>query len=420
MATKYWLGTADAVKQTATLQITAYDASTTYGITIGGVSVTVTAAGNANDTADSLATACSNSTHPYFQAVDFSCGESSDLVTLEAEVAGVPFTWDGTATSGSGTISEADTVVNSGPNDWTTAANWSTGTIPVNSDDVVISDNSVNICWGFSQSAVGLDSLKIEKTYTGRIGLRSTEFATTADGDTYSTVTKYEYRDTYLAIGTDVADIGVFNGTGSPNGSGRIKINFGTASAQITIHDTASNATETGLCACRILANHTGTDIFIRSAPGGFGVAVDAPDETSTIGDCNISATDASTRVILSAGVTITNWLQEGGDNMFAAPDNSSLNLVTVHGGTLQTDGAIRVNTGYLYGGEWIVNHTGGTNNTFATVHHYGGTLDFSQSLTEKTMSTYAVYPGASLKRSDALTIVTHTITDGVDTVTYS
>ena len=69
MATKYWKGTATAVAQVSSATVTAYDAATTYKITVGAGNntVVISAPGttDANGTAAALRTAWNASTHPY-------------------------------------------------------------------------------------------------------------------------------------------------------------------------------------------------------------------------------------------------------------------------------------------------------------------------------------------------------------------
>ncbi len=53
---------------------------------------------------------------------------------------------------------------------WTTAANWSPATVPVDDDDVIVNAGSVSIDDGLDQSAIDLDSMFIGGDYTGEVG----------------------------------------------------------------------------------------------------------------------------------------------------------------------------------------------------------------------------------------------------------
>ena len=151
MATTYWLGTATAVAQVDTVQITADDAATTYILTVGGKTITTAGSGTGvNDTATALKDAWNASTVAYFTGV--TATSSTDTVTLTADTAGVPFTAASSVTGGTGTIgSVTSSTANAGPNAWDTAENWSGGSVPTGSDDVIIADTSTNICWGLAQ-----------------------------------------------------------------------------------------------------------------------------------------------------------------------------------------------------------------------------------------------------------------------------
>jgi hypothetical protein len=165
MGKNNWIGGASAVAQVTTVQVTAYDAASTYKLTVGAQVISTIAAGGVNATATALAAAWNASTHPYFAAV--TAVASTDTVTLTADTAGVPFVVTSSKTGGTGTIGAASTsTASAGPNDYSTAANWSLGAVPVNSDEVYIRGNVVVILWGLAQSGVTPALLSIEKTVT--------------------------------------------------------------------------------------------------------------------------------------------------------------------------------------------------------------------------------------------------------------
>ena len=93
MATMRWKGAAQAVAQVTTVAITAYDATTTYKLTINGKTVSTSAAGSANATAAALVTAWNASTDPELAEVTASGSTSpltltGDTAELAADVAG--------------------------------------------------------------------------------------------------------------------------------------------------------------------------------------------------------------------------------------------------------------------------------------------------------------------------------------------
>jgi hypothetical protein len=165
MGTVYFTGKAAAVAQVGTVQITGMDgtpANTTYILTVGGQTVSAVGDTDADTTAAALAAAWNASTHVYFTGITASA--TTDTITLTADTAGVPFVAVSSVSGGTGTIGAySATTASAGPNDWSTAANWSGGAVPVNDDDVILNASGVNICWGLDQSAVELDSLTLEK-----------------------------------------------------------------------------------------------------------------------------------------------------------------------------------------------------------------------------------------------------------------
>ncbi len=54
--------------------------------------------------------------------------------------------------------------------DWGTAANWSTASVPVDSDTVQFNAGSTDVTSGLDQNAIGLTLLMISQDYTGNIG----------------------------------------------------------------------------------------------------------------------------------------------------------------------------------------------------------------------------------------------------------
>lgn len=412
MSTKYWLGQADPVVQVATVQITADDAATTYTLTIGGVAVSAPGSGiDVDTTALFLQVFLDAQTHPYFAAITWTV--STDTVTGTADVAGAPFIAVSSVSGGTGTMGAVTvTTAATGPNHWDEADNWSDGVVPVNADVVYFENSSVNVCWGVDQAAVDLASLIIQQTYTGKIGLDRTVFATSSDGDD-TDATKSEYRDHYLDIGWDVCDVGFHAGPGSPAGSQRLKLNNDKAGASTTtIHNTSFAASETGQTAVRLLAAHASADVLVRLAPGGVGIAVDEPAETSTVGTVSISDNSSSSRVVVSSGVTLSAFEQQGGNNLLDAA--AGITSVACLDGILAIEGDFTITTLSVEGGVVNDQHVKSSGNAVTTANLFGGTLDLTGSRQARTLATVALSKGATLKAdSDVITITTLTEPDG-------
>ena len=394
MATQYWLGNAPAVAMVATQTLGTYDVTTTRKITIGGVTVqAVDSGGTLTAALTALAAACTASAHPYFSTITW--GSTATTITATAKTAGVPFVMTGAVSGGTGTVANSGvqtvTTANSGPNDWSVASNWSGGAVPGNGDTVIFSNNAVNVCWGLSQSAIAATLIRFEQSYTGKIGLNYLAFATSADGATVNT-SYPEYRQLYLAIGCSTFRIGDAPASGSPSGSSRIMIDAGsTTTATIEVINTASNSADTNRPAVRILANKSASVVNVRSAPGGVGIAAEVPAETSTLGTINIADTTGTSKVTTGRGLTLTNWIQDGGGNVLQS--DQTIAAVTVNGGTLRTEGAGAITAMTSTGGTITHNSTG----TTGTLTMRGGTVTSFGSAAARTWTTINLWSKSTL-----------------------
>lgn len=407
MATKYWKGIAAAVAQVSTATVTAYDAATTYTITVGAGNNTfaISAPGttDANGTAAALRTAWNASTHPYCAGIT-AAGSGAD-VTLTADTAGVPFTVASSVAGGTGTFGAfSATTASAGPNDWSTAANWSDGAVPVNSDVVIFENNAIPVCWGLDQNTVDLGTLRIDQSYSGKIGLDRTKLATTSDGATTDSSVP-EYREDYLIIGWDTGKIGEATGQGGTTGSQRLKLKNDKAGASITtVFGSASGSSEAGLPAIRFLAAHADADVVVRYAPGGFGVACDEATETATLGDLTVTDTSSSSKVTIGAGTTITKFIQDGGANVIAGAA-AAISEVEVNGGTLEIRGDLTITTLDIRGGVVDDRHIKSGGNAITTCDLWAGTLNLQGTSEARTIATLNYYAGTLKADGDVVTL---------------
>lgn len=402
MGTLYWRGGGKAVAQVATATFATYDTSTTRTITIGGFGIGAADSGGTLTAAlTALAALLNASTHPYFAAITWTSSATQIIGT--ADVAGVPFTFVGSVSGGTGTVSDAYTVTtaNAGPNDWNTLVNWSTGALPVDGDTIIFKDNSINVAWGLDQNTIQPALLRIDQTYTGTIGLRRDQFALDIDGTNLQEGYE-EYRDQYLKIMPVLCEIGQSFAANEANGSGRLKLDFHTDPCTCTIFNTADNPTDAGQTAVQILCNDAATDIFVRSAPGGVGVAI-GPGETSTLRTISISDITSGSKVYAGPGTTLTTWSQKGGVNLMSPA--ATVTTTTVEGGTLTVEGTQVLTTLNCYGGTTYSNSTG----TIGTVNLDGSTavLDFLQSNQARTVTALNHKKGTLNADGAVLTITT-------------
>lgn len=350
-----------------------------YKVTIGLNSVSYTAVGgDTNSTiAAALQTLLAASTLGEFAKLSWTV--NTTVITATASTAGTPFTLTTSAT-GTGTFVDANVTANGSPNAWGNAANWDTGSIPVNGDDVYIDQTSYDIWWDLDQSAVTLASLTVTSTFQpgatgeGVLGL--------PEVNTSGTKPYVEYLPTYLKIGATTCTIG--SGLGS--GSAQIKIDFGAVQTSCTVI-----ATGTGpggdLEAVLLKGTHVSNVFTILS--GSVGIAAFGAD-TSNAATLNAgSSGNGSPTIRTGPGCTITTVNMEDGSLLLGkAP--TTLNKVggeiTVLSGSFTNLNERGGSTAYL-----------GTGGLGTVVLGGGGTLDLSQDVRGRSITALTMYAGSAL-----------------------
>lgn len=404
MADIKWIGSADPIAQVETTQITAFDAATTYKITIGGDVVSVLGDTDEDTTAAALQAALTASTNPYFASITWSV--STDTITGIAKSAGDPFTATSSVTGGSGTIGAVTSVTaSSGPNDFDVARNWDGGVVPVTGDDVIIENSSISITHGLGQSAVTLASLKITKDYTGRIGLKEQQFAQNSNGS-QSTGTKNEYRTQYLKISATILSIGENFTNRAQTGSAMIKVDLGAVVSTVTVHDTATSSFEIGKPAIQLLGVNVSNKLIVIKCPGNVGIAVSG-FEVSTFDSVETGSDAGNTGVTLGDGVTLTTWLQSSGSHFLNAA--ATVTLADVLGGTLTTDGDYVITTLNINGeANLFLNHVNASP-VVGTLNFLGeATVDVTRSSKDRTITNINTVKGAVLKADNSKLTITN------------
>lgn len=124
-----WRGDAPAVAQVNQVLPASVAVGNTFTLTINGknITFTATAATVANVTAG-LKSAVLTSTIPEF--LELIPTDNQVNLLLTAKVPGVPFTQTSSASGGAATLVTTTPTASAGPNDWSVAANWSTGKTP--------------------------------------------------------------------------------------------------------------------------------------------------------------------------------------------------------------------------------------------------------------------------------------------------
>jgi hypothetical protein len=393
MAINKWLGTATAVSQVDTYTPADPNTGDIYFLTYNGfdgadIEVSFTVAGTETVAA---VTAGLHAAWTASAASGFATStDGTTELTLTAITAGSAFNVTPSIFDGSGgsapTLPRVATTKNEGPQDWSSTANWSEGTIPgaTAGEDTFVEDSDVDILYGLDQSGAGeiLSSLRIKKTYTGKIGWNG---ATGLVGD-------------YLQLKATTATVGEHFSPVNANGSGRIKIDFGDEPVSVAVLFMA-NSTDSPKPAFRMLAN----DVFsvisdIRK--GSVGLANDT-GEISTIASALISydtssATDASLEI--GPGVTIDDLKCLGGDTYL----KSAAATVTSEGGSLTISGTGAIATLNIDGGAVTPVSTG----TITTCTISSGSADFTPSPEARTVTTLTLEgPGLLMYDKDIVTI---------------
>ena len=311
MPITHWLGQADAVAQVVTVTPAGTIADETFTLTVGGADVAYIATGGdtADEVAAGLADAWNASTHPYHAAV--TAAADADVLTLTADEPGVPFVVEVDAT-GSATLTPATVTASAGPNDWSTAANWSAGAVPVDNDTAVFEHHSAAVLWGLDQSAVTLAELRVMHSYAGAVGLpddRVTLAAGSADD------AKPEYRQARLAIAATVVRIGD-NPAGDidATGAGRIRLDTGSAQTQLHITDTAAQSLDFGCAPVDWIGSHVNNAVHVQA--GRIDLAAGQPGDTAVLQSLHVGQPNrliAPADVRLGAGLSMTTIRQAAG-----------------------------------------------------------------------------------------------------------
>jgi hypothetical protein len=284
--------------------------------------------------------------------------------------------------------------------DPTIGANWTksdgtTGTAPGNGDDayiVAIPGLALASIGAADMSAVTLNSLTISQTFAGTIG-------TTATSGTFG----------YWKIGATTWTIGTPSADGSTaGGSGRIKIDFGSAAFVGTVLN-AGTSIDSGLEPLRIKGSNAGNRLIVLA--GRIGVATNLPGETSTISEVDVTGSTAV--VDFGSGVTWTNATVAAGATLNTLSGSSgALSVSSGANATTRGTGAIAtINAG----GTVAICHRPASSAAVTTLNIYPtGTADFSQNPLPVTVTTLNHQAGGVLAFDPAnpgqLTIGTHNL----------
>jgi len=390
MATIRWIGTATAVAQVDTLTVGGtIEATDIFNITVTGrdgatTVVTYTAVDTVIATVVAgLVSAWNTSTNALCTGI--TAADTSPTLTLTADTAGVGFSVavETTEAGGGGadtqTFTRAATTANAGPNDWSTASNWSTGAVPDGAHDVYV--EGATIYYGLDQS--GITTLTSLSIATSQIGVNPA----------------YGRAPNYLQTKATTVSLGAYTGPSTPTQLAPINIDTGATESTISVYSSGSNTTLPGV---RIKAASASTNINVYK--GSVGVAY-IDGETSTVGviSCSFDTnrqTDAN--VYIGAGVTLTTLTKTGGDGVLSC----AATTVTNTNGTLETNGSGAIITLVVKGGTVNPNSTG----TITTATLTGGRTIFTTSSAARTVTTITLDSDATLTYDPAVLTITNKV----------
>lgn len=380
MGTVIWKGDAAPVAQVVTCTIGGtIEATDIFTVTIGSKSVSTVGGSTTAATCATAVVAALNALnttlYPEFAEITWAT-TSGGAFTATAKTPGKPFTLTlATTETGGGaadsqTFGQTTTTASTGPAYWDNTANWDTGAIPVDADDIVIQGTSNSILYGLDQSAIQPATLRIDQSFTGTIGNAKVNPAG-----------YIEYRETYLKIGPVAMTIGLGEGAGS----GRIKINTGTDPCAVTILN-SGQPVDSGFKAIMLKGSNASNSITISK--GSVAIA-DLAGETAQYPTVNVG---------------------------FVASQNSDVDLrmgsgVTLSGATItKTGGKLEINSNFVTlnqygGGDTIINGTA----TATTILCLGGTVVDKSTGTKGTVS---VRNGGVVDKGQGLAAATYTNTN--------
>ncbi len=253
--------------------------------------------------------------------------------------------------------------------DANTAANWSTGSLPVNGDDVYIeaptSGSTFNITTSLSSlSGVTLNSLNIAQNYTGTIG-------TTA---------------AYWQISATTINIGYSFSNSSSSGSTLIKLNVGTVQTTVNVINSAQTSSLSTGGPIAILGTHASNVLNVIN--GTVSVAAVAT-EVATFATINNDG-----NITIGPGVTLTTL-----NNTSTCKLRCGATTINFQGGTLTTSDSGAITNLNANSGTAKLNSTG----TITNLNVFSSVVDFSASPASRTVTNCTIYNQGSLNLNNGV-----------------
>lgn len=310
MAINRWRGDYLPRAQVVTLTVGSATAGHTFVVTMNGKVVSYTAV--SGDTTATIAAAlqallAGATTIPEFNEVTWAVDTTSaNVIVGTAATPGVPFT---ATLSGTGTFTLATPTASTGPNHVDEPKNWSLGTVPGATDDVLV-DGGADLLYGWGAlSAAAYASLRVKASFAGQIGLPF-----------YNPSGYVEYRARAWPVNTAVP---VLIGEGSGEGPTLVNLACG-AALDLTVFKTGNRAV-----ADAPVVNVSGpTSGTCSVAAGDVGIAAD--DDTLTASGITVALDGDASALAVGRAATVATLNQSGGTVVALG----TVTTVTVTGGT--------------------------------------------------------------------------------------
>lgn len=265
--------------------------------------------------------------------------------------------------------------------------NYAPQQLPIDGDTLVFREYSVDVDEGLdAMDEVVLARLEIHRSYGGRIGLAAAP----------------------LAVGWEVAEIGLHTGSGSPAGSGRLNLhcaNGGGDDPPVTIiHDTRNSGEDSFRMPVRLWISHAGAELHIRAG------AVSVNDGVAESGSVElIHLAGPAARVTAGAGCTLAAYVQEAGTGLVRCGCAD----VAVRDGDLTIDGSAAITTLTIEGGRVMADNAPAAGAAVATANVNGGMLDGTGDGRSRTWATVNRRGGGEVAYDPAVVTITTLVAGG-------
>jgi hypothetical protein len=305
----------------------------------------------------------------YPEMAEQTASSDSTHFILTADTAGKPFTAVLSTNSAAGTIGAgADTTASAGPNDVSTAANYSGAAVPGNGDTLNIDpDATSDLRYGLATLAA-VTGLTINYTGAVKVGLPPTN----ADGTAYP-----EYRQTYLQTAGGTVNVGATTTGQAIQGGDRFKHDGGSTQTTWNVYLTGFGQ-DSNLEAVLLKGTHA-SNVLNVVGQSQVGVAVFGGEVATLL---NLRVTGQNAYVRCGSGVTLGTVTNDGGTLELNSAVGTALNhdagTTTING-----SGAVAQLTGL--GGVVAYNTSGTLGGT--TQLHNGCLLSFAGDSRAKTVT---------------------------------